>query len=135
MNFYVVLGIPPDADEETIRNAYRILARRYHPDRGAGSSAEKFRQVNEAYETLVDSGSRHAYDLSLESAKRPPTVRVEPMVVRSRPFWAEDPGVFGRFERAAEEVALRPHFGFHAFVDEWFDSWDDLFFGSTWPWW
>lgn len=65
MNFYAVLGIPRDADDETIRGAYRILARRYHPDRGVGSSAEKFRQVNEAYETLIDNRSRNAYDLSL----------------------------------------------------------------------
>ncbi len=38
MTFYAILGIPPDADEETIRTAYRALARQYHPDVGEGSS-------------------------------------------------------------------------------------------------
>jgi curved DNA-binding protein len=38
MAFYAILGIPPNADEETIRIAFRALARRYHPDVGAGSS-------------------------------------------------------------------------------------------------
>ena len=65
MNLYDVLGVPRNADDETLRNAYRILARRYHPDRGLGSSAEKFRHVTEAYETLINPESRHTYDLSL----------------------------------------------------------------------
>jgi curved DNA-binding protein CbpA len=56
MNCYSVLGVPSDADSETIRSAFRILARRYHPDSGSGSSAEKFRQIVEAYETLSDTG-------------------------------------------------------------------------------
>ncbi len=92
MNCYAVLGISSDADEHTIRNAYRTLARRYHPDRGAGSSAEKFRQVTEAYETLIHPASRRAYDLSLRW-----TVPAErPLAEPSRPF-REDPAVFGRF--------------------------------------
>ena len=52
MNYYVILGIPVDADHESIRHAFRVLARRFHPDAGAGSSAEKFHQIFEAYETL-----------------------------------------------------------------------------------
>src|SRR5579862_3279694 len=97
MNFYAVLGISRDADDEAIRSAYRILARRYHPDRGAGSSAEKFRQVNEAYETLIDPGSRQSYDLSLQWAQPPVPARVGPMVAQSGPFSLEDAGLFGRF--------------------------------------
>ena len=38
MDYYVVLGIAEDADDETIRSAFRALARRYDPDVGAGSS-------------------------------------------------------------------------------------------------
>ncbi len=37
MNCYLVLGVPQDADADTIRSAFRALARRYHPDAGAGS--------------------------------------------------------------------------------------------------
>ncbi len=97
MNLYAVIGISRDADDERIRSAYRTLARRYHPDRGAGSSAEKFRQVNEAYETLIDPGRRQSYDLSLRWAQHPMPVRVEPTGAQSGPFSQEDPRLFGRF--------------------------------------
>ena len=134
MNFYAVLGIPQDADDETIRSAYRILARRYHPDRGAGSSAEKFRQVNEAYETLIDPGSRQSYDLSLQRPKPQVTVRVEPMVAQSGPFPQEDAGLFGRFAAAPQAPVFRTSPAFDELFDRWFQSLDALFFGSGWPW-
>lgn len=86
MNFYAVLGIPPDAGEETIRHAYRILARRYHPDRGAASSAEKSRQVSEAYETLSDPRRRRIYDQS--SLPHPqPNPPVEPIAAYPEPIY------------------------------------------------
>jgi curved DNA-binding protein CbpA len=134
MNFYAVLGVPRDADEETIRGAYRILARRYHPDRGAGSSAEKFRMVNEAYETLIDPGSRHSHDLSLLWAERQVPVRAEPMVAQSGPFPQEDAGLFGRFRSAPPSGAFRISGDFDELFDRWFHSFDGVFFGPEWPW-
>jgi DnaJ-class molecular chaperone len=125
MNFYAVLGIARDAEDETIRSAYRTLARRYHPDRGAGSSAEKFRQVNEAYETLRETGRRHAYDLSL-SAQLPVLVRAEPVVQTSGGFPREDPGVFGRRERAPQSFASGPNYVFEVSLGRWIDSLNDL---------
>lgn len=89
MSLYSVLGISRDADEQMIRSAYRVLARRYHPDRGAGSSSEKFRQINEAYQTLIDPARRLAYDRSLRPAGPSPP----PSQIRR-----EDPRVFGHFE-------------------------------------
>jgi curved DNA-binding protein CbpA len=65
MNLYAVLGISRDADGEDIRVAYHLLARRYHPDIRPGGSAEKFRQITEAYEVLRDPYRREAYDRSL----------------------------------------------------------------------
>jgi curved DNA-binding protein CbpA len=62
VDFYHILGIPADADEVAIRRAYKILARRYHPDTGADSSIERFREVAEAYETLSEPGRRRDYD-------------------------------------------------------------------------
>jgi DnaJ-class molecular chaperone len=125
MNFYAVLGIPRDADEQAIRSAYRILALRFHPDRGAGSSTEKFRQVTEAYETLIDSASRHAHDLSLRWAEHPVHLRDEPMVEWSGPFRREDAAVFGRYERAPH-AEFRPSRSVDELLDRWFD---DFFFG------
>src|SRR4051812_33395497 len=84
MDYYVVLGIAEDADDETIRRAFRALARRYHPDVGAGSSPVEFHRAREAYETLADPDRRRRYDLQLRSA-RPRQVVVREVVV-SRPF-------------------------------------------------
>jgi molecular chaperone DnaJ len=47
-NYYAVLYVPEDADPAAIRHAYRVLAHRYHPDAGSGSSPQKFRDATEA---------------------------------------------------------------------------------------
>jgi DnaJ-class molecular chaperone len=44
-DYYKILRLAPDADEGGIRTAYRKMAQKYHPDAGAGSSAERFREV------------------------------------------------------------------------------------------
>jgi curved DNA-binding protein CbpA len=61
-DYYKILEISPDAGEKEIRAAYRKLAKTYHPDAGAGSSAERFRAVQDAYELLSDSEKRREYD-------------------------------------------------------------------------
>lgn len=95
MSFYKVLGVPTDANEQTIRNAYRCLALRYHPDRGQGSSIDKFRLVNEAYQTLSDAARRQAYDLRLNPAQpsRQAGSAHQPLPRGRR--YQEDPRVFG----------------------------------------
>jgi molecular chaperone DnaJ len=64
MNFYVILGVPPEASTADIKRAYRRLARRYHPGVNPGDRAaeEMFSRIAEAYETLVDPGRRRQYD-------------------------------------------------------------------------
>ena len=84
MDYYIVLGIAEDADDETIRSAFRALARRYHPDVGAGSSPVEFQRAREAYDTLVDPERRRRYDQQLRSARAVPIVVRQ--VVVSRPF-------------------------------------------------
>ena len=74
MDYYVVLGIAVDADEETIRSAFRALARRYHPDVGAGSSPLEFQQAREAYETLADPECCRRYDRQLRASRAQPIV-------------------------------------------------------------
>ena len=69
MNYYVVLGIAEDADEDTVRSAFRALARRYHPDTGDGSSIVEFHRVREAYETLGDPERRRRYDRQLRDSR------------------------------------------------------------------
>lgn len=62
-DYYEILGIPRDADENAIKSAYRKLARQYHPDvNKAADAEERFKEVNEAYEILSDSEKRQMYD-------------------------------------------------------------------------
>jgi curved DNA-binding protein CbpA len=134
MNFYAVLGIPRNADDEAIRRAYRILVRRYHPDLGIGSSAEKFRQVREAYETLIDPASRRPYDLSLQPAPHHFAVPIEPTVAQSWPLRKEDPSVFGRFGPGVEFSAFQDSAGYEDVLETWLRSLEEVFYERGWPW-
>lgn len=62
-DYYDVLGVGKDASEADIKKAYRKLSKKYHPDINKAPDAEaKFKEVNEAYETLSDSQKRASYD-------------------------------------------------------------------------
>lgn len=67
-NFYDVLGVDKKATPDQIKSAYRKLAMKYHPDRNQGNeeAAERFKEINEAHETLSDEQKRAAYDYELE---------------------------------------------------------------------
>jgi curved DNA-binding protein len=63
IDYYEVLGVPRDADPDTIRRAYRKLARKYHPDLNSdGDAEERFKELGEAYEVLSDADKRARYD-------------------------------------------------------------------------
>jgi molecular chaperone DnaJ len=58
-----VLGVPRDADQATIKDAFRKLALRYHPDRNKEPDAEeRFKEIAEAYAVLLDPNKRREYD-------------------------------------------------------------------------
>ena len=86
MNYYLVLGIPEDADQDAIRTAFRVLARRYHPDAGPGSSVANFRQVLEAYETLADPERRRRHDRELRASRVPHVQAPRPVTPSSTPL-------------------------------------------------
>jgi len=63
-DYYEVLGLDKGAGQEDVKKAFRRLARKYHPDANPGDkeAEEKFKEINEAYETLRDPQKRAAYD-------------------------------------------------------------------------
>jgi molecular chaperone DnaJ len=64
MDLYVILGLPHGAKESDIKRAYRRLARRFHPDINPGdrNAEARFREILEAYETLIDPARRSRYE-------------------------------------------------------------------------
>jgi len=100
------------------------LARRYHPDVGAGSSLVEFQRAREAYETLVDPERRRRYDQLRESRHRPVVVqevivsrRVAEPVVDLRRFSFGVPGTF--------VTVTRPSFFDDELIEDFFTSFDD----------
>lgn len=62
-DYYEVLEVRQDASQEEIKKAFRRLARQYHPDvNKAEDAADRFKEINEAYEVLSDSNKRAMYD-------------------------------------------------------------------------
>jgi len=105
-DYYTILGVAPDASVSAIKKAFRRLAKRHHPDVAQRASAEDFRELQRAYETLADSERRRRYDQSLR---------------RSRPeddwsaSWAPLRGAVSDLRRPVQpsslsgEILLRPH--------------------------
>ncbi len=103
-DYYDLLGVPRNADLETIKKAYRKLALECHPDRNQGSkeSEEKFKEVTEAYEALRDPEKRALYDRYGEQG------------LKRR----AGPGGFGGFDFSdAIEIFMRDFGGFGSFEE------------------
>ena len=65
-NYYAVLGVPVDADNDTLKRAYRQLARRFHPDLAGTANpnaATEMKRINRAYAVLSDPEKRQSYDV------------------------------------------------------------------------
>lgn len=95
-NYYATLGIPGDADAETIRQAYRQLARRFHPDLAGPEGAVEMKRINRAYAVLGDPEKKHQYDTIVGGVidlRRKGFVR--PVARPQRPENPEDVEFFG----------------------------------------
>jgi molecular chaperone DnaJ len=67
-DYYAELGVAKDADHKTIKKAFRKLAREFHPDTNPGdeSAEARFKEINEAYDTIGDEDQRKEYDHARE---------------------------------------------------------------------
>ena len=111
-DYYIVLGVSRGADLSKIKKAYRIIAKKYHPDASAsGESHEKFLEIREAYETLVDEEKRRKYDEELARQGRELRITRIPEEIHSR-------------RRSAIEEMNRKY----SFVDEFFSGFLPGFF-------
>ena len=94
-NYYKVLGINRKAGPEKIKRAYRQAAKRYHPDVSPRSEG-KFREVQEAYETLSNPEKKALYDRE-NLRKRPPAVGPQPP--HSYPLRSYPSGLFNEIDQ------------------------------------
>jgi len=70
---YSILGIASDASDGEIKKAFWSMAKKFHPDKNPGdekSAEQKFRQIRESYEILIDQESRRAYDQMLQTIQQ-----------------------------------------------------------------
>ena len=70
MNYYEILKVSKNANQEQIKNAYKLLVKKYHPDLYVGDkefAEKKLREINEAYKILSDFDTKKEYDKYLEN--------------------------------------------------------------------
>ena len=81
-DYYYFLGVKEDASDEDIKKAYRKLSLKYHPDKNIDDEffADRFKEVQEAYETLSDREVRKLYDQNLENKKRSVRSNLPPII-------------------------------------------------------
>jgi molecular chaperone DnaJ len=91
-DYYIILGVSRSESRAGIREAFRKLAKKYHPDLGGPEATETFREIAQAYETLSDPEQRRTYDQilrrgesflrsePLEQARRQGRYQPEPLV-------------------------------------------------------
>src|SRR5262244_2436856 len=81
-DLYALLEVSPEADTAAIRNAFRRLARRYHPDIAVTGSVSLMQRLNAAYQVLSDPERRRIYDAQRLVARRPASGVANPHLTR-----------------------------------------------------
>ena len=72
VDYYELMQISPNAEPETIKRVYRLLAARYHPDNPESADYDHFVLLNDAQQVLLDPAARAAYDLTYRAKREEP---------------------------------------------------------------
>jgi molecular chaperone DnaJ len=83
VDYYLILGVPRDAETQQVKQAYRSLSKRHHPDLAGPGGHDRFLQIQRAYETLCDPQRRREYDRQLQDR---PSAAAPPEPWRVNPF-------------------------------------------------
>jgi curved DNA-binding protein CbpA len=83
VDFYEILQISPNADQETVHRVYRLQAQRFHPDNRETGDAERFRLISDAYKALGDAQKRSAYDIEHRIRRDPSPRHLDPTTAPS----------------------------------------------------
>ena len=70
VDYYEILQVSPNADQDTIQRVFRLLAQRFHPDNKDSGNEGAFKEVMEAYRVLNDPEQRAAYDVEHRQVKK-----------------------------------------------------------------
>ncbi len=93
-NYYEILEVSPIASKEIIDKAYKTLAKKYHPDANTEDkkqwAEEKFKKINEAYETISDKEKRAEYDKRLEAEKEQKLVETENLKTKYQKLYEQN---------------------------------------------
>lgn len=97
-NYYEILGVKSTASQEEIKKAFHVLAHKHHPDKPGGNEG-KFKECNEAYQTLCDPQKRSVYDRSQPRSMPFTQYNYAP----SRDFYYEHPQTQKDFHQRMQE--------------------------------
>ena len=70
MDPHHILGVPFDSDEDTIRKAYRRLAKKYHPDNNKGVNPDAFKDVKKAYDKILENNKEKRTGVTIGDESR-----------------------------------------------------------------
>ncbi|MBC8284463.1 MAG: J domain-containing protein [Nitrospinae bacterium] len=106
-DYYKILGVTAKTPKKELKQKYRVLAKKFHPDSNQGSkeAEDKFKIISEAYEILSNAKKRQEYDRQ-RSYQKQSASRSRPS---GRPNWAQEPpGGFGRRPSGNEQAYQEP---------------------------
>jgi len=125
-DFYQILGVSKGASDTDIKKAYRVLARKHHPDVDKSEGAhERFKEINEAYQVLSDPKKRQAYDQFGHSAFE----QGSPFGAGAQNGWQQGPGGY-TYRTYTSGGQPFEGFDFGGFSDP-FDIFEMMFGGSS----